>query len=156
MSLRGQLHASLTGHGKPVTASSLDTDWEYRQQETATRLHRKIRRHAVEYERTLDRETVRRGEVADRLKDITDFDFRLRHRHLLSDQASPGPLITAPPRTSVRSAFWTCSRFSDCSQMRLRGPSITSDVISSPRCAGRQCIATAPGPAASSRASSTR
>ena len=39
---------------------------------------------------------------------------------------------------------------------RLRGPSITADVISSPRWAGRQCMATASGPAASSSASSTR
>ena len=62
----------------------------------------------------------------------------------------------AHPSTSTRSAFWTWSRFSDWSQMMLRGPSITAEVISSPRWAGRQCIATASGPAASSRASSTR
>ena len=60
-----------------------------------------------------------------------------------------------PPRTSTSSAFWTCSRFSDWSQIRLRGPSMTAEVISSPRWAGRQCIARASGPAASSSASST-
>ena len=53
-----------------------------------------------------------------------------------------GHAAVSPARISTSSAFWTCSRFSDWSKMRLRGPSITSDVISSPRCAGRQCIAT--------------
>ena len=51
-----------------------------------------------------------------------------------------------PPMTSTSRAFWTWSRFSDWSQMMLRGPSMTSDVISSPRWAGRQCIATRVGP----------
>src|SRR5262249_1036023 len=46
----------------------------------------------------------------------------------------PLPGLTAhPPRTSASSAFWTWSRFSDWSQMMLRGPSITEDVISSSR-----------------------
>src|SRR5947209_1066348 len=48
------------------------------------------------------------------------------------------------PRRSVRrarsSAFCACSRFSAWSNTMLRGPSITSEVTSSPRCAGRQCM----------------
>ena len=43
----------------------------------------------------------------------------------------------ADPRIATSSAFWTWSRFSDWSKMRLRGPSITSEVISSPRWAGQ-------------------
>ncbi len=38
------------------------------------------------------------------------------------------------------SAFCTCIRFSASSQTTDCGPSITSAVTSSPRCAGRQCI----------------
>ena len=60
-----------------------------------------------------------------------------------------------PAMSSTRSAFWAWSRFSDWSKMMLRGPSITSEVISSPRCAGRQCITSASGPAAWSSASFT-
>src|SRR5204863_1654012 len=44
------------------------------------------------------------------------------------------------PRISTRRPFWACSRFSDCSQTRLRGPSSMASVISSPRWAGRQCM----------------
>ena len=40
------------------------------------------------------------------------------------------------------SAFCVCNRFSAWSQTIERGPSRTSAVISSPRCAGRQCITT--------------
>ena len=36
-------------------------------------------------------------------------------------------------RLSASQPFCTWSRFSDCSKIRLRGPSITSEVISSPR-----------------------
>ncbi len=43
----------------------------------------------------------------------------------------------APDRSqaisSTSNAFCACNRFSDCSKMMLLGPSITSDVISSPR-----------------------
>ena len=45
------------------------------------------------------------------------------------------------------SAFWACSRFSASSHTALAGPSITSSVISSPRCAGRQCSTMASGSA---------
>ena len=54
-------------------------------------------------------------------------------------------------RSQARRAFWACRRFSAWSQTTLAGPSITSAVISSPRCAGRQCNAIASGPAAASR-----
>ncbi len=36
-------------------------------------------------------------------------------------------------------------RFSACGKTTDCGPSSTSSVISSPRCAGRQCITSAPG-----------
>ena len=36
-------------------------------------------------------------------------------------------------------AFWACMRLPACWKTALAGPSITSSVISSPRCAGRQC-----------------
>src|SRR5689334_3993549 len=39
----------------------------------------------------------------------------------------------------ARRAFCTCSRFSASSQTRDWGPSMTSAVTSSPRCAGKQC-----------------
>ena len=42
-------------------------------------------------------------------------------------------------------AFCACRRFSAWSRTTLRGPSSTASVISSPRCAGRQCITSAPG-----------
>ena len=41
------------------------------------------------------------------------------------------------------SAFCACSRFSASSHTALCGPSMTSSVISCPRCAGRQCSTTA-------------
>jgi len=43
------------------------------------------------------------------------------------------------PRHHSRMPFWACSRFSASSQTTDCGPSITSAVTSSPRCAGRQC-----------------
>ena len=52
-----------------------------------------------------------------------------------------------PPRLSARNPFWTWSRFSAWSRTMLRGPSRTSEVISSPRWAGRQCITRVDGPA---------
>ena len=47
------------------------------------------------------------------------------------------------------SAFCACKRFSASSHTADAGPSITSSVISQPRCAGRQCstMASAFGPA---------
>ena len=45
----------------------------------------------------------------------------------------------APPISFAMMAFCTCSRFSASSQTRLRGPSSTPSVTSSPRCAGRHC-----------------
>lgn len=86
MSRHDQPQASLTRHGKPVTIPSLDTDLEFRQQQSAARLQRKIRRHALEYERTLHREADERRQVTERLKDITNFDFRFLHRRLFSDE----------------------------------------------------------------------
>ena len=46
-------------------------------------------------------------------------------------------------KSHTSSAFWACSRFSASSHTALCGPSITSSVISCPRCAGRQCRTTA-------------
>ncbi len=43
------------------------------------------------------------------------------------------------------SAFCTCILFSASSQTTDWGPSITSAVTSSPRCAGRQCMKRASG-----------
>ena len=57
--------------------------------------------------------------------------------------------------SQASSAFWACSRFSASSQTTLRGPSITAAVISSPRCAGRQCSTTQPDPARPSFSSSS-
>ena len=57
--------------------------------------------------------------------------------------------------SQASSAFWACSRFSASSQTTLCGPSITAAVISSPRCAGRQCSTTQPGPARPSFSSSS-
>jgi hypothetical protein len=45
----------------------------------------------------------------------------------------------APPMSLAMTAFCTCSRFSASSHTRLRGPSSTPSLTSSPRCAGRQC-----------------
>src|SRR5262249_24714858 len=39
--------------------------------------------------------------------------------------------------------FWACSRFSASSKTTDWGPSMTSSVTSSPRCAGRQCMKSA-------------
>ena len=57
--------------------------------------------------------------------------------------------------SQASSAFWACSRFSAWSKTALCGPSITSSVISSPRCAGRQCSTIASGAAAASSFSLT-
>ena len=43
-------------------------------------------------------------------------------------------------RSTERMARWMWSRFSASSKTTERGPSRTSSVISSPRCAGRQCM----------------
>ena len=48
-------------------------------------------------------------------------------------------------QSQASSAFCACRRFSACSQTTLFGPSITSALISSPRCAGRQCRTRQPG-----------
>ncbi len=42
------------------------------------------------------------------------------------------------PNTQRSTDFWAWMRFSASSQTTERGPSITSSVTSSPRCAGRQ------------------
>ena len=51
----------------------------------------------------------------------------------------------ARSNSHTSSAFWACSRFSASSHTALCGPSMTSSVISCPRCAGRQCSTTALG-----------
>ena len=60
--------------------------------------------------------------------------------------------LFAQARRSSINAFCACSRFSASSQITLSGSSIRSAVISSPRCAGRQCIYSASGAARSSSA----
>src|SRR4051812_40502262 len=45
----------------------------------------------------------------------------------------------------ARKPFWACRRFSASSNTTDCGPSITSVVTSSPRCAGRQCMNSASG-----------
>ena len=47
--------------------------------------------------------------------------------------------------SQTSTAFCACSRFSAWSNTTDCGPSITASVISSPRCAGRQCITSAFG-----------
>ena len=59
------------------------------------------------------------------------------------------------PRHQRRIAFCTCSRFSASSKTTEFGPSITSLVTSSPRCAGRQCMKSAEGFAAAISAAFT-
>ena len=61
---------------------------------------------------------------------------RDRHWRLPPDQA---------PRHQASTAFCACSRFSASSNTTECGPSITSSVTSSPRCAGRQCMNSASG-----------
>ena len=60
--------------------------------------------------------------------------------------------LFAQVRRSSINAFCACRRFSASSHMTLPGSSIRSAVISSPRCAGRQCIYSASGAARSSSA----
>src|SRR5947199_3202897 len=64
----------------------------------------------------------------------------------------------APPpvASSARSARTASIRLAACCQTSEEGPSITSAVTSSPRCAGRQCRNTAWSPAAVMRSPSTR
>ena len=59
------------------------------------------------------------------------------------------------PMSTAKTAFWACIRFSAWSNTTEWGPSITSSVISWPRCAGRQCITRTSGPAALTRAALT-
>ena len=66
--------------------------------------------------------------------------------------SSLAPHASTAPRHQARMPFWACSRFSASSKTTDCGPSITSSVTSSPRCAGRQCMKIASGlPAAISR-----
>ena len=75
-------------------------------------------------------------------------------RHDAGLPAGPGhfgsglrPAVSHRDRSSshTSSAFCACSRFSASSHTALCGPSITSSVISCPRCAGRQCSTMASG-----------
>ena len=76
-------------------------------------------------------------------------------RHALSPGAAR-PYGVAPPRHHARMPFCACRRFSASSNTTDCGPSITSAVTSSPRCAGRQCMNSASLPAAAIRRASTR
>ncbi len=58
-----------------------------------------------------------------------------------------GPSSVCCSSSHTSSAFCACSRFSASSHTALCGPSMTSSVISWPRCAGRQCSTTASGSA---------
>ena len=55
------------------------------------------------------------------------------------------PYVSYTPRHQRMIAFWACRRFSASSQITECGPSITSEVTSSSRCAGRQCMKSASG-----------
>ena len=44
----------------------------------------------------------------------------------------------ASPKSHTKSAIWKWSRLAACGMIWLRGPSRTSEVTSSPRCAGKQ------------------
>src|SRR5271165_6368466 len=48
--------------------------------------------------------------------------------------------LAADCRHQAKMPFWACNRFSASSNTTDCGPSITSSVTSSPRCAGRQCM----------------
>ena len=84
--------------------------------------------------------------------------FRKPRRGPERDGAGPASMTAgaqAPVLPRIRRsgmAFWACSRFSAWSKTMLRGPSSTSSVISSPRCAGRQCKMNASGASRISRA----
>src|SRR5437763_10349090 len=91
--------------------------------------------------------------------------LRCSHAHYLLKPRSYVPSVAeavlgvarSAGATSISSsAFWACRRFSAWSHTRWRGPYRTSEVISSPGCAGRQWSAIAPGAARSSRPSSRR
>lgn len=60
------------------------------------------------------------------------------------------------PRHQRIIAFCACRRFSASSKITECGPSITAEVASSSRCAGRQCINRASGFAIDIKCSSTR
>ena len=52
-----------------------------------------------------------------------------------------------PAKHQRRMAFWAWRRFSASSKITECGPSMTSEVASSSRCAGRQCMNSASGAA---------
>ena len=62
----------------------------------------------------------------------------------------PAEFSGAPREQALEDGLLACRRFSAWSKTMLRGPSSTSSVISSPRCAGRQCSTQASGACASS------
>ena len=75
-----------------------------------------------------------------------------------SERFSPEAVPRRSPHTSRHQrmiAFCACSRFSASSKTTECGPSITALVTSSSRCAGRQCMKSAPGLAAAITASLT-
>ena len=65
--------------------------------------------------------------------------------------ASVRSVMTAASSSQASNAFCACSRFSACRRPPTRRPSSTSSVISSPRCAGRQCRTIASVAAAATR-----
>src|SRR3990172_258264 len=77
----------------------------------------------------------------------------LSHRLLVSESVSTHPPLY--PNNHISIAFCACSRFSAWSKTIAWGPSMTVSVISSPRCAGRQCMTTADRGAAANSASFT-
>ena len=65
------------------------------------------------------------------------------------------PWADQTPRHQRITAFCACSRFSASSKITDCGPSITAEVTSSSRCAGKQCINSASGFACAINASFT-
>src|SRR4030065_730827 len=76
-----------------------------------------------------------------RLRGILGADFDIERIHVL-EVGDIHDSIFPSSRYSI-SAFCTCRRLSASSHTTDCGPSITSAVTSSPRCAGRQCMKTA-------------
>ena len=86
--------------------------------------------------------------------------FFVRHAQRPTLDAAPRRPTSAAtrlysPKHQRMIAFWACRRFSASSNITDCGPSITSDVTSSPRCAGRQCMNRASSPASAISAAFT-
>src|SRR5215469_15759880 len=97
-----------------------------------------------------------RGVEAPRIGEHHFLDIFVCHREFRHEPWVRAVCCRISGRLShTMTAFWACSRFSACSSTTERGPSSTASVISSPRCAGRQCITSAWRAACANRTSLT-